>query len=295
MQASERRRVGHNTECARPYRFVLASARGSAGGRCIEVRKAIPLLLLAVFLSACAATPAAGAGGPGAPVVDRSYSAAVLADAPAAYWRLGESSGTTMTDASKNGNNGTYAGGVTLAQPGALAADTGTAVAFDGRTGAATVASSRSLQVNRITIELWLKKTFDSGSGIYVAKNYVGSGGVGSGWFELLNNDRYARLEFRVTGETGPVLVSSTTLALNTWYYVVATYDGSVAKLYVNGKLDSTLRVVAVPAQNDDPLYIGRRTDGFFNNVVLQEVAIYPTALSADRIAAHWRAATTNP
>jgi len=259
------------------------------------VRKAIPLLLLAVSLSACAATPATAPGGPGGPAADRSYSAAVLMDAPAAYWRLGESSGTTMTDATKNGNNGTYFGGITLAQPGALASDTGTAVAFDGRTGGATVASSRSLQVNRITIELWLKKTTDSGAGIYVAKNFVGNGGVGTGWFQLLNNDRYARLEFRVTGDTHPVLVSSTTLALNTWYYVVATYDGAVAKLYFNGKLDSMLPLVAAPAQNDDPLYIGRRADGFFNNAVLEEVAIYPTALSADRIAAHWRAATTNP
>jgi Concanavalin A-like lectin/glucanases superfamily len=266
-----------------------------AGGRYIEVRKVIVLLLLAVSLSACAAIPAAGPGGPGAPVADRSYSAAVLSDAPAAYWRLGESSGTTMTDASKNGNNGTYAGGVSLAQPGALTSDKGTAAAFDGRTGGATVASSRSLQVNRITIELWLKKTADSGYGIYVAKNFVGNGGVGTGWFELMNNDRYGRLEFRVTGDTDPVLVSSTNLVLNTWYYVVATYDGTVAKLYFNGKLDSTLRIVATPAQNDDPLYIGRRADGFFNNVVLEEVAIYPTALSADRIAAHWRAATTNP
>jgi Concanavalin A-like lectin/glucanases superfamily len=91
------------------------------------------------------------------------------------------------------------------------------------------------------------------------------------------------------------VLVSSTVVALNTWYYVVATYDGTVAKLYFNGKLDSMLPLVATPAQTDDPLYIGYRPDGFFNNVVLEEVAIYPTALSADRIAAHWRAATTNP
>jgi hypothetical protein len=261
----------------------------------MDVWKAIPLLLLAVSVSACAATPAAAPGGPGAPAADRSYSAAVLSDAPAAYWRMGESSGTTMTDASKNGNNGTYIGGVTLAQPGALASDPGTAVAFDGRTGGATVASSRSLQVNQITIELWLKKITDSGYGVYVTKNYVGNGALGTGWFQVLNNDRNSRLEFRVTGDRDPVLVSSTALTANTWYYVVATYDGTVAKFYFNGKLDSTLRVVATPAQNDDPLYIGRRPDGFCNNVVLEEVAIYPAALSADRIAAHWRAATTNP
>jgi hypothetical protein len=261
------------------------------------VRKAIPLLLLAVVLSACGAATTATPGGPGkpgAPTVDRSYSAAVLADAPIAYWRMGEASGMTMTDASKNGINGTYVGTVTLGQAGALAGDKGTAAAFDGRSAAATVASSRSLQVNWITIELWVKKTTESGYGIYVAKNVVGGGGVGSSWFQLLNNNFNTRLEFRVTGDYDPVLVSSTGLALNTWYYVVATYDGTTAKLYINGKLDGTLSVVAAPTQTDEPLYIGRRGDGFFNNVTLQEVAIYPTALSAERIEAHWRAATSN-
>ena len=99
--------------------------------------KAIPLLLLAVVLSACAATPAAAPGGPGAPVAPtarQSYAAAILADAPAGYWRMGETSGTTMTDATTNGNDGTYAGGVKLGQPGALTSDKATAVAFDGAT-----------------------------------------------------------------------------------------------------------------------------------------------------------------
>lgn len=208
---------------------------------------------------------------------------------------MGESSGTTMTDESKNGNHGTYVGSVALGQPGALAGDKGTAVAFDGRTAAATVPSSRSLQVNSITIELWVKKTTESGYGVYVAKNVAGGGGAGSSWFQLLNNSFSGQLVFRVTGDIDPVLVSSTALSLNTWYYVVATYDGTAAKLYINGKLDGSLPAVAAPAQTDAPLYIGRRADGFFTNAVLQEVAIYPTALSADRIAAHWQAATAKP
>jgi hypothetical protein len=238
-------------------------------------------------LSACGPAPAAAPGGPGAPAAPTagpSYSAVVLADAPAAYWRMGETSGTTMTDASTNGNTGTYAGTVTLGQPGALAGDKGTAVAFDGHTAGATVPSSPSLTVTRITIELWIKKISESGYGIYVAKNY----------FQLLNDSYNGRLQFRATGDADPVLSSSTPLALNRWYYVVATYDGTVASLFIDGKLDGTHPAVAVIPQNDGVLYIGRRGDGFFNNAVLEEVAIYPTALSADRVAAHWRAATAN-
>lgn len=251
------------------------------------MRKAIPLVLFAIALCGCGATPAAAPGGPGAPAAPTAgprYSATVLADAPAGYWRLGETSGTTMTDATTNGNDGTYTGTLKLGQPGALAGDKSTAVEFDGHTAGATVPSSPSLKVTRITIELWIKKTSESGYGIYVAKDY----------FELLNNSYSGRLEFRLTASSDPALVSSTTLALNTWYYVVATYDGNVASLYINGQLDGTHPAVATPAQIDGPLSIGRRFDGFFNNAALEEVAIYPTALSADRVAAHWSVASAN-
>ena len=254
-------------------------------GRCTDVPRAVPLLLLAVVLSACAATPAATPGGPGAsvaPTARQTYAAAILADAPAGYWRMGETSGTTMTDATTNGNDGTYAGGVKLGQPGALTGDKATAVAFDGRTAGATVPGSPSLKVSNITVELWIKKTTESGYGIYVAKDY----------FELLNNSFSGRLELRLTASADPALISSAALVVNSWYYVVATYDGTVASLYINGQLDSSHPAVATPAPTPGPVSIARRFDGFFNNAVLEEVAIYPTALSADRIAAHWRVAT---
>ena len=216
----------------------------------------------------------------------------VLADAPAAYWRMDDTTGTTMADATKNGNNGQYDGIVLPGQPGPFASDGSTAVAFDGATAGAIVPSSTSLQMNWVTIELWINKRAHSDYGFYVVKNVVGGGGASTGWFELLNNHNNGRLEFRVTGDVDPVLVSTATLDLNRWYYVVATYDGVVAKLYIDGKLDSTLAAVVSPAQNSDPLYIGRRADGFFTNAQLAEVAIYPTALSAERIAAHWQAAS---
>jgi large repetitive protein len=249
------------------------------------VRKAIVLLALAVALSACAGGPTAvpgGPGGTGAPAPAPSYSTVVLADAPAAYWRMNETFGTTMTDATANGNNGTYAGTFSLGQAGAFSAEKTTAVTFDGHTAGATVPSSPSLKVSHITIELWIEKISESGYGIYVAKNY----------FELLNNSYTGHLEFRLTASADPVLVSSATLALNTWYYVVATYDGTTAALYINGQLDGTHAAVAAVSQTDGLLYIGRRFDGFFTNAVLEEVAIYPAALSADRVAAHWHAAT---
>jgi len=217
----------------------------------------------------------------------KTYSATVLADHPVAYWRMDETTGSTMADASGNANHGRYVGIYTLGQRGALA---GGAVAFDGQSGAASVVNSPSLQINTVTIEVWLKKRSDSEYGVYVAKNIQVGGGAGSSWFELLNSHHNGQLEFRVTSDGAPAVLSNSTLALNTWYYVVATYDGAVAKLYINGKLDGDLKVTAVPKQTSDPLFIGRRTDGFFNDAAMAEVAIYSVALPADRIAAHWQA-----
>src|SRR2546427_9891228 len=252
------------------------------------MRKAFLLLLLGAALSGCGAPSTAAT-----PTTPPGYRASVLADHPVAYWRLNEATGAVMVAASGNGNDGAYAGAVTLGQPGALASDGGTAVGFGPGGGAASVASTPSLQVNPVTIEIWINKRAEMEYGAYVSKNFAPGSGSGTGWFQLLNDHHSGRIAFRVT-EDNPTLVSSKILGLHTWYYVVATYDGTTAKLFIDGKLDSSIAFAAIAKQTTDPLYIGRRADGLFTNAVLDEIAIYPTALSSDRIAAHWRAASNS-
>src|SRR5258708_2253471 len=80
--------------------------------------------------------PSSSAGlGPRLPTTpDTNYQTAVINDAPIAYWRLGESSGTTAANIGSGANlTGTYsATGVTLGQPGALVGDPGTSIALNG-------------------------------------------------------------------------------------------------------------------------------------------------------------------
>jgi RHS repeat-associated protein len=230
------------------------------------------------------------------PALAAGYSSTILADSPTAYWRLGESSGTSAADATSHGNTGTYSGGFTLAQPGALFGDGDTAVKLDGTSGYVTVPNSAGLQSNQVSIELWIKKLTETPWGAYVTKNIAYGGNAGSSWFQLLNYGTTGRLQFRVTGDDGPSsLQSATTLGLNAWYHVVATYDGTIAKLYVNGSLDSSLSITATPTQTTAPLNIGRRPDGYYNNAVLDEVAIYSTALSATQVGSHWTASVNPP
>jgi hypothetical protein len=79
-------------------------------------------------------------------VVDTSYQALVLSESPGAYWRLGESTGTTAVDETGT-SDGTYAGGHTLAVPGALADDPNTAVDVDGSSGRISAPSVPALDL----------------------------------------------------------------------------------------------------------------------------------------------------
>jgi RHS repeat-associated protein len=235
------------------------------------------------------AGPISGTSNSVVPAGGSAYASTVLADGPAAYYRLDDSGGSVAGETSGKTGNGTYVGGYTLGQPGALASDVDPATKFDGTSGYVAVASSLALQnTKQVSIELWLKKVTDTQFGMYVTKNFAGCGGAGSGWYQLMNNGGH--IEFRVTGDCGTSMDSSAVLAVNTWYYLVATYDGKTAKLYINGSLDSSYSIATIPTFTNDPLYIARRSDGYFNNAVIDDVAIYPVALTDTQIGAHYTA-----
>ena len=59
----------------------------------------------------------------------QTYREKVVALSPVAYWRLGESSGTTAADETGN-HDGSYQNVVTLGQPGVLTGDPNTAASF---------------------------------------------------------------------------------------------------------------------------------------------------------------------
>jgi len=88
--------------------------------------------------------------------------------------------------------------------------------------------------------------------------------------------------------------VSPTLRSLNTWYHIVATYDGVTRKHYVNGMLDNSWTENAILTQYDSiRMIIGANANdtntaevapnGFFNGVIA-EVRIYNRALSQAEI-----------
>jgi hypothetical protein len=221
-----------------------------------------------------------------------TYRDQVASDAAVAHWRMGETSGTTLVDTAGS-NNGTYSGGFTLRAPGAIWNDASTAVSFDGVNGQAVVPDSGALDLSSAaTVEAWVRRR---NSGIF--QPLVGK--PTNGQSKLENYSIWLNTSNRPVAYfgNGTTYVSvAAPAALDTgWHHVVATYNNATARLYVDGAQVASVNSTVQLTPNASPLYMARSSSGSYSSGVdLDEVAIYPTVLSAARIAAHFSAARTD-
>jgi Concanavalin A-like lectin/glucanases superfamily len=220
---------------------------------------------------------------------NRDYRTSVLADAPAAYWRLDESSGSTAADQSGNNNPGAYSS-VSLGAAGALSGDTDAAAGFNG---SSSVVSSNYTKGNIFTAELWVRpatSTPPSGGATLVSHGGPSSG-QSRGWEVLEQPDGSVLFWF----PSGASVTSSTKLTdPSRWYDLVAVSTGSQLQLYVNGSQEASANGTQ-PIATGTPTLIGAYLSTSFFAGSIDELALYPTALSSTRIQAHYSAATTAP
>lgn len=211
-----------------------------------------------------------------------AYQDLVIADGAAAYWRLNETSGTTAVDAIA-GNNGTISGGVTLNQSSATSA-LGSSMAFnDGTLDKITTAWSLTLPT-AYSMEAWIKCPTSAQRPI--VNNY--SAGPGNTYFGV---DAAGKL-FAYLGSATPPNVSSTpVVADNKWHHVVLVVTATQTFMYCDGVLTDTFAQTK-PAQVAGTVSIGFAiiTSEYWRGS-LDEVAIYPTALTPQQILRHYVAA----
>jgi hypothetical protein len=215
-----------------------------------------------------------------------SYATTVLADAPAIYWRLGEAMGSTATDSSGAGNDGAYVAGVTLGQAGGLVGDSNTAASLDGSTGLVREASAAGAPTgssNR-SLETWFKTTTATSQPLF---NYGTAGGFALFSVSLTSN--------QVTVADGTDTLTYTTgasLSDGAWHHLVVTYDGAQIRAFVDGSAVGAGQAptgTLATTLDSNGLRVGSDGAGFFKGS-LDEVAVYGTALSSSRIAAHFHA-----
>jgi len=243
----------------------------------------------------------------------QSYRLQIMADAPFGYWRLGELTGTNAADSSGNGNNGRYSGGFTLGQPGLPPGVPGdTAVLFNGVNGRVAVPNSATLNPANITMEAKIRwdGRNDFQQRILEKSFFVDPGQEQAQYALSILDDGHVRVELRTGGAGADPLCGATnnvvcansiaTVSVGVETHIAATYDGREVRIYINGNLDSVTTAVAVgpiEAVPPNPNNVPNDELGIANQSVrnrpfkglIDEVALFSRALSADRIRAHYQ------
>jgi len=219
------------------------------------------------------------------------YVVAVLEDQPVAYWRFGESSGTTAHDASGNGNDAVYDGAVTLGGPGAIAGDPDTAAGFDGATAFVDAADRFAFGGTQpFSLEAWVNPT-SVATYLGIASRKDATTGPPSEGYLLFVGPNVGPIGFQRLDATNLSTVSSTsTPTPGTYTYVVATFDGVDMNVYVNGDLQSTQTGSFTIAGAMSHFVVAAEAGGtgnFFSGTI-DEPAVYDHPLPGDRVKTHW-------
>jgi hypothetical protein len=232
-----------------------------------------------------------------------SYQQTVLNGNPSFLWPLNDSGGTA-TDASPNGFNGTYEPGTTQGAPGPFTGSTATS--FDGQNGLVTSNSTVS-DPTAFSIEGWFKTTTNEGGKLIGFGNaQTGMSGSYDRHIYMMND---GQLVFGLWNNQTETIESPNVYNDGQWHYVVATLDPTAGmSLYIDGQLVGTnSNTVAqnytgywrvggdnLNGWNLDPW--GSNSQGttqphsYYFNGSVADVAVYPAALSATQVAAHYAA-----
>lgn len=223
-------------------------------------------------------------------VTDRqlSYQETVPLDGAAPYWRFEETSGTSAADSSSAGITGTYSG-VTLGQPGVLPSSRAAGL---GRNGKVT---SRNFQNNpqTFTVEAWIRTDTRSGGRIVGFGNESSNTSGNYDRHLYMHND--GRVSFGVYDGSTNNLQSGLALNDGEWHHLAGTYAAGTMEFFVDGVSQGTRNLG--PAQNYQGYWrVGADTlSGWPNQPInaameglVDEVAVYGTALAADDVRWHY-------
>jgi endoglucanase len=204
---------------------------------------------------------------------------------PRAQLKFDESAGTTATDASGNGWNGTLQNGAAWS-----VGLSGNALSLNGSGAYASLPTGVVNGLSDFTISTWVNlatnpswaRIFDFGTG---TNNYM---------FLCANPNNANALRFAINTGSGEQQINGTALTLGTWTHVAVTMVGGVGTLYING-----LAVGTNPGMTLNPSSLGATTNNYigksqFNdpsfNGKVDDFRIYASGLSGGQVASLYKA-----
>ena len=196
----------------------------------------------------------------------------------AAYTPSYPKNGTTWTDLSGNGNNGTLVNG-----PSFSSLDGGS-IGFDGSNDYVTILNNTTVS---FTIGCWINTTATSFTG---TNGYEGNGIVWSDVSGIANDFVLSILNNKAswfTGDSGTTINSTTTINTGSWFYITVVKNGtnSIKQLFINGVLESTGTSGTSTLTTNPNINIGGNTlDSKYFNGKIAQVKIYNRTLTQAEI-----------
>ncbi len=250
------------------------------------------------------ATEPPGSPAPASISCEDYYAREVLADSPLLYYHFDEPAGATaVIDSSGNEQDGTYyydAGTTVLGDPGVE----GTCATFSAG-GLAQYIPTNEVS-GTFTVELWTNETSAMDGEIVSTRQ----GGLNAqGGFDIQNNQfGSGGIHGNIYGDNGEIISqaanSSLVLPLGQWTQIVYVVTPAGFTVYTNGTVTGSgattgTAILWTGGDGGNTLDIAGSpifqsgTFNYFYGGAIDELAIYSTALSADRVLAHYQAAAT--
>jgi YD repeat-containing protein len=217
------------------------------------------------------------------------YQNQVKGHAPAAYWRLGETTGTTAADFSGNNKNGTYADAYTLGLTGLVNGNTDKAAQLrtGNKQGKVTVTGLTSQLATKVTAEALVTWAAPASNNTYnrvLARNWGSAGG----WLLAVRKDGAGVSQAYFAVNKAGVVTEVKSAVTPGRMHIAGTYDTATLRLFVNG-LEVATAPLATAALNTSASVIAGAT--IASNTTVDEAAVYGTNLSAAELKSHWEVA----
>jgi hypothetical protein len=195
-----------------------------------------------------------------------------------AAYAFEEGTGTTTADATGKSHTGTVSGATWT-----TTGKNGKALAFNGLNSFVSAADANDLDLtNGMTLEAWVNPASLSGWNTVVMKE----GSTTTLAYSLYANDGspWPSITVRINSVDRKA-VGTSSLPLNTWTHLAATYDGANLRLYVNGVQVGSRAQTGNMLVSTRTLRIGGNSVwGEYFNGIIDDVRVYNRALTAAEI-----------
>lgn len=212
------------------------------------------------------------------------YSTVVLADNPIGYWPLTQSTGSTISNLGSSGANldASYpAGAPNVSLDSRIHNTYSHEVAADGQeVQLAHHADMFDFSAGGITVEAWVKSNGTTWANSY---NFVSK----RNQFLLGGASGSSSVRFYIYDGTSTwrSVNSPAIQNIDTWHHYVGTFDGTTARLYVDGVEVASSAITGI-STSTAAINFGKDSGDVLNGKI-QSVALYKYPLSQSRIEAH--------